>query len=164
MHRYQTDRLPVIAAFASVGSSAMGADFNAFDEGVNWYPNQLIGLKITVPVFDGLGGTARIQKAKIKYEQAKNEKSNLAESLELAFLTAQNNYLNAINNYNQQKNNLVLSEKIYEKTLTKYKEGLVSSLELSQTGTAYLETNTELSKSIHNLLISNLNYQRSLGK
>ena len=48
--------------------------------------------------------------------------------------------------------------------MTKYKEGLVSSIELSQAGTDYLETNTDFSKSIHNLLISNMNYQRSLGK
>jgi outer membrane protein TolC len=164
MRRYQTDKLPTVAAFASVGSSAMGSDFNAFEKGTHWYPSQLIGLKITVPIFNGLGGTARIQKARVKYEQAKNDKNQLAESLELAYLTAQSNYLNAISNYNHQENNLVLSKKIYDKTLTKYNEGLVSSIELSQAGTEYLETNTNFSKSIYNLLISNLNYQRSLGK
>ena len=164
MRRYQTDKLPTVAAFASVGSSAMGADFNAFEEGTNWYPSQLVGLKITVPIFDGLGGTARIQKARVKYEQAKNDKNQLAESLELAFLASQSNYLNAISNYNHQQNNLVLSKKIYDKTSTKYKEGLVSSIELSEAGTNYLETSTNLSQSIYNLLISNLNYQRSLGK
>ena len=164
MRRYQTDKLPSVAAFASIGSSAMGADFNAFEEGTNWYPSQLVGLKITVPIFDGLGGTARIQKARVKYEQAKNDKNQLAESLELAFLVSQSNYLNAISNYNHQQNNLVLSKKIYDKTLTKYKEGLVSSIELSEAGTNYLETSTNLSQSIYNLLISNLNYQRSLGK
>jgi len=142
----------------------MGADFNAFEEGTNWYPSQLVGLKITVPIFDGLGGTARIQKARVKYEQAKNDKNQLAESLELAFLVSQSNYLNAISNYNHQQNNLVLSKKIYDKTLIKYKEGLVSSIELSEAGTNYLETSTNLSQSIYNLLISNLNYQRSLGK
>jgi len=164
MRRYQTDKLPSVAAFASIGSSAMGADFNAFEEGTNWYPSQLVGLKITVPIFDGLGGTARIQKARVKYEQAKNDKNQLAESLELAFLVSQSNYLNAISNYNHQQNNLVLSKKIYDKTLIKYKEGLVSSIELSEAGTNYLETSTNLSQSIYNLLISNLNYQRSLGK
>ena len=164
MRRYQTDKLPSVTAFASVGSSAMGGDFTAFEEGTNWYPSQLVGLKITVPIFDGLGGTARIQKARVKYEQAKNDKNQISESLELAFLASQSNYLNAISNYNHQQNNLVLSKKIYDKTLTKYKEGLVSSIELSEAGTNYLETSTNLSQSIYNLLISNLNYQRSLGK
>jgi len=164
MRRYQTDKLPNIAAFASIGSSTMGSEFSAFEGNAKWYPNQLIGLKITLPIFDGLGGTARIQKARIKYEQAKNEKLLITQSLELAHLAAQSNYLNAISNLNHQENNLELSKKIYEKTMTKYKEGLVSSIELSQAGTDYLETNTDFSKSIHNLLISNMNYQRSLGK
>jgi len=164
MRRYQTEKLPRITAFASTGSSAMGSDFNAFEKEAKWYPNQLIGLKITFPIFDGLGGTARIQKARIKYEQAKNEKELISQSLELAHLAAQSHYLNAINNFKHQQSNLILAEKIYTKTTTKYKEGLVSSIELSQTGTEYLETSTHFSKSIHNLLISNLNYQRSLGK
>jgi len=58
----------------------------------------------------------------------------------------------------------VLSKKIYEKTLAKYREGLISSLELSQVGTEYLNANTNFSKNIYTLLIKNLNYQRSLGK
>jgi len=164
MRRYQTDKLPTVAAFAAFSASAMGNDFSAFVDNTHWYPSQLVGLKITLPIFDGLGGLARIQKARLKYEQAQNDKNQIAESLELAHLAAQSNYLNAISNYNHQQGNLVLSKKIYDKTLVKYREGLVSSLELSQTGTEYLESNSNFSQSIHNLLISNMNYQRSLGK
>ena len=164
MRRYQSDKLPLIVGFASVGSNAMGPEFNALQRNTNWYPNQMVGIKISVPIFDGFGGTARIQKAKLKFEQAKNDKENISTNLELAFLVNQSNYLDAINKYNHEKNNLILAKKIYEKTLTKYREGLVSSIELSRSGRDYIESNTNLSLSIHNLLISNLNYQRSLGK
>lgn len=164
MRRYQTDKLPTVSAFASFGSSAMGNEFNAFKEGTSWYPSQLVGVKITLPIFDGLGGMARIQKARLKYEQAKNDKNFISQNLELAHYAAQSNYLNAINNYHHQESNLALSKKIYDKTLAKYREGLVSSLELSQAGTEYLESNSKLSTNTYNLLISNMNYQRSLGK
>jgi outer membrane protein TolC len=164
MRRYQTDKLPTVSAFASFGSSAMGNEFNAFQEGTNWYPSQLVGVKITLPIFDGLGGMARIQKARLKYEQAKNDKNFISQNLELAHYAAQSNYLNAISNYHHQESNLALSKKIYDKTLAKYREGLVSSLELSQAGTEYLESNSKLSTNTYNLLISNMNYQRSLGK
>jgi len=164
MRRYQTDKLPTVAAFAAIGASAMGNDFTAFDKNTHWYPSQLVGIKISLPIFDGLGGMARIQQARLKFEQAKNDKSHIEESLELAYIAAQSDYLNAISNYNHQEKNLSLSKKIYDKTIAKYREGLVSSLELSQTGNEYLETNTNFSLSIYNLLIKNLNYQRSLGK
>lgn len=164
MRRYQTDKLPTISAFASFGSSAMGNEFNAFQKGTSWYPSQLVGVKITLPIFDGLGGMARIQKARLKYEQAKNDKNFISQNLELAHYAAQSNYLNAISNYHHQESNLALSKKIYDKTLAKYREGLVSSLELSQAGTEYLESNSKLSTNTYNLLISNMNYQRSLGK
>ena len=125
---------------------------------------QMVGLKISIPIFDGLGGAARIQKARLVWEQAKNDKIQMQENLALAHLSAQSNFINASSDYTHQEHNLALAKMIYEKTLAKYREGLVSSLELSQAGTEYLQTNTNFSKSIYHLLITNLNYQRSLGK
>ncbi len=164
MRRYQSDYLPTVSAFASIGRNAMGVDFNAFEEDVNWYPSQLVGVKISLPIFDGLGGMAKTQQARLIYEQAKNDKNQITANLKLAFLASQSNYLNAISNYNHEQNNVILSKKIYDKTLEKYREGLVSSIELSEAGNGYLETSTNLSQSIYNLLINNLNYQRCLGK
>ena len=164
LRRYQTDKLPTLAAFGSVNTSSMGADFTAFESNSSWYPSQMVGLKISIPIFDGLGGSARIQKARLVWEQAKNDKLEAEESLALAHLAAQSQFINSISDYNHQENNLALAKKIYEKTLAKYREGLVSSLELSQAGTEYLQTNTNFSTSIYTLLITNLNYQRSLGK
>ena len=142
----------------------MGEKFTAFEPSSTWYPSQMVGLKVSIPIFDGLGGNARIQKARLVWEQAKNDKMQTEESLALAHLAAQSNFINASSDYNHQENNLALAKKIYEKTLAKYREGLVSSLELSQAGTEYLQSNTNFSKSIYDLLITNLNYQRSLGK
>ena len=164
LRRYQTDKLPTIAAFGSINTSSMGNDFTAFESNSSWYPSQMVGLKISIPIFDGLGGAARIQKARLVWEQAKNDKIQMQENLALAHLSAQSNFINASSDYTHQEHNLALAKKIYEKTLAKYREGLVSSLELSQAGTEYLQTNTNFSKSIYDLLITNLNYQRSLGK
>ena len=164
MRRHQSNYLPTVSAFASIGRNAMGVDFNAFEEDVNWYPSQLVGVKISLPIFDGLGGMAKTQQARLIYEQAKNDKNQITANLKLAFLASQSNYLNAISNYNHEQNNVILSKKIYNKTLGKYREGLVSSIELSEAGNDYLETSTNLSQSIYNLLINNLNYQRCLGK
>ena len=99
MRRYQTDKLPTVSAFAAFGASAMGNDFTAFDKNTNWFPSQLVGIKISMPIFDGLGGMARIQQARLKFEQAKNDKSHIEESLELAYIAAQSDYLNAISDY-----------------------------------------------------------------
>ena len=164
MRRHQSNYLPTVSAFASIGRNAMGVDFNAFEEDVNWYPSQLVGVKISLPIFDGLGGMAKTQQARLIYEQAKNDKNQITANLKLAFLASQSNYLNAISNYNHEQNNVILSKKIYDKTLEKYREGLVSSIELSEAGSDYLERSTNLSQSIYNLLINNLNYQRCLGK
>ena len=62
----------------------MRNDFDFDDTDRNWYPTKMLGVKATLNLFDGLSRTAQVQKAKIKLEQAENEKSSMEQSLQLA--------------------------------------------------------------------------------
>ncbi len=162
--RYQTDKLPSISAFASIGTSAMGVDFTPLDASTKWYPNEFIGISMSIPIFDGLGGKSRIQKAIIEREIANLQKENTKQNLKLAHLNAKSNYLFAQQSLKHQGNNILISEKIYQKTRLKYREGITSSTELTRIASEYLEHQTNHSKQIFNLLVSHLNYKRSIGK
>jgi outer membrane protein TolC len=162
--RYQTHKLPSISAFASIGTSAMGVNFTPLDASTKWYPNELIGISMSIPIFDGLGGKSRIQKAQIEKEIASLEKENTKQNLQLAQLSAKSNYLFAKQSLDQEVNNLVLAKKIYQKTRLKYVEGIISSSELTRISSEYLEHQLNHSKQILNLLVSHLKYQRSIGK
>lgn len=164
LKKYQTNNLPSISAFASIGVNAMGADFTPLDASTKWYPNELIGISMSIPIFDGFGGKSRIQKAKIEKEIASIQKENTKQNLQLAKLNAKSNYLFAKQSLDKQANNLVLAEKIYQKTKSKYIEGIISSSELTRSSSEYLEQQLKYSNKILNLLVSHLNYQRSIGK
>ena len=162
--RYQTHKLPSISAFASIGTSAMGVDFTPLDASTKWYPNELIGISMSIPIFDGLGGKYRIQKAKIEGEIARLQKENTKQNLKLSHLNAKSDYLFAQQALKQQENNLLICEKIYKKTRLKYTEGIISRRELTQIASEYLEHQTNQSKQIFILLVSHLNYKRFIGK
>lgn len=162
LRRYQSQFLPSISAFGSYSKNAFRDEFNFFDEG-NWYPTQVIGLKATMNIFDGFSRIAKVQQAKIKLEQAKNNQHQITESLSLAYKVALSNYLTAFHTQNQKAESLELSKKIYLKTMAKYKEGLVSSLELSQSGADYSQAQADNAQAIYNLLIAKTNYNRSVG-
>ena len=53
--RYKLSYLPTLAAFASYNKNAQRQEFNFFKGGSagSWYTTSLIGLKLTVPIFDG---------------------------------------------------------------------------------------------------------------
>jgi outer membrane protein TolC len=162
LRRFQSQLLPSITAFASYSKNAYRNEFDFFDEG-KWYPSNVIGIKANMILFDGLARVSRIQQAQINYEKARNNQSQTSESLQLAYEMALSNYITAFNSQEQTANNLELSKKIYHKTLLKYKEGLVSSSELSQAGADYSKAQANNAQSIYNLLIAKTNYNRSVG-
>jgi len=162
LRRFQSQLLPSITAFASYSKNAYRNEFDFFDEG-KWYPSNVIGIKANMTLFDGLARVSRIQQAQINYEKARNNQSQTSESLQLAYEMALSNYITAFNSQEQTANNLELSKKIYHKTLLKYKEGLVSSSELSQAGADYSQAQANNAQSIYNLLIAKTNYNRSVG-
>ena len=56
----------------------------------------------------------------------------VGESLKLQYTQARVEYLNAVDTYVTEKENMVLSKKILDKTIIKYREGLCGSTELTQ--------------------------------
>ena len=164
LRRYQSRYLPSIAAFGSYSENTMRNEFNFDDSDRSWYPTKVLGVKATLNLFDGLNRMAKVQKAKIKLQQARNDQQNIAQSLQLEYQQALSAYLTAISNIEYKDKSLSLSKKIYQKTLVKYQEGLVSSVELSQSGADYLEAHSNYSQAVYDLLSTEMKYQRTLGK
>ena len=163
LRRYQSQFLPSISAFGTYSQNAFRDESNFFDKNLSWYPTQVVGVKATMNLFDGFSRIAKVQQAKIEFEKAKNNQFQVSESLSLAHKVALSNYLTAYHTQKQKSESLELSKKIYLKTMAKYKEGLVSSIELSQSGADYSQAQAENAQAIYNLLISKTNYNRSVG-
>ena len=163
LRRYQSQFLPSISAFGTYSKNAFRDDFNFFEQDLSWYPTQVVGVKATMNLFDGFSRIAKVQQAKIELEKAKNNQSQVSEFLSLAHKVALSNYLTAYHSQKQKSESLKLSKKIYLKTMAKYREGLVSSMELSQSGADYSKAQADNAQAIYNLLIAKTNYNRSVG-
>ena len=164
LKRHQASRLPMIVAFGTYSKNAMRNEFDFIDEVGNWYPSKVVGVKATMNLFGGFSTYAKIQQAKINFEKSKNEKHNIDQALILSYKVAESNYLRAHREQENKSTSLNISERIYIKTLAKFREGLVSSIELSQSGADYMEAHKDNVESIYNLLIAKMNYHRTIGK
>jgi outer membrane protein TolC len=58
----------------------------------------------------------------------------------------------AIENYEAQEKNVEIANRVYENIKRKYEEGMVSSLELTQTNNNYLEAESNYIQSLMTLL------------
>ena len=103
-------------------------------------------------LFDGFGRTARIGQAKLELEKVRNKKMQLSQNLKLIAASSKSEYNSAYERFKTEKENLKLAEKIKNKSVIKYKEGLASSLDLIQTENQYLTTQGNYIQSIVQLL------------
>jgi len=132
-YKYQkTSLLPDIAAFYQF-------DHNFNDKAMSFTPPHLVGVGMNIPIFGSGGKMARISQAKLGMIKAENSKYQVSLALNLAYSDAKASYINALNKFDLNKENLQLTKKIFEKTSIKVKNGMASSMDLTQAQTQMLQ-------------------------
>ena len=132
----KTEYLPQVSAFLSLSQSAQNNDFN--DMFSKWYPSNIIGLKLSIPIFSSGMRNARVQQAKMELEKARNSKMQLKQGINLQVVQLRSNYINAKHKFENEKRNMEISQKINRKTEEKYKQGMASANDLMLTQNQYL--------------------------
>jgi len=131
--------LPTLAGFLSFQRDAQRDQFDFFNFDKNWYPTSVIGLQLNWPIFSGSSKIYKVQKAQIEYEQAKLNLENVREGMQVQHSQARGELVAARDRYLNARTNRDLALEVYEFNLQKYREGLISSLELTQGHNQYLE-------------------------
>ena len=155
--------LPSLALIGSYEQAAQRNEFNFFDTSQPWFETFLVGLQLNVPIFSGMQRSAAVQSAQIGYEQSQIAEQTLLQSVNLEVAQYQTEYLNALDNLTNQESNITLAEKIYNITLIKYREGLGSSLELTDAESTLLNAETNYINALYNFLSAKTNLKKALG-
>lgn len=99
----------------------------------------MLGVNLQLPLFTSGSRVSKINQAKLKLEQVRTTKEQVTQGLALDLAQSRTQFLNALDTYNRQKQNVEISKRIYDRTLIKYREGFVSSLELQTANSQYLQ-------------------------
>lgn len=156
----QAGYLPSLNAFGAVQQQYQGNDF----ETGFWAPAAYVGLNMSVPIFDGLNKKAKIQRARLDLEKARNQREELVRGISLEVANAQTNFRNASSRLNSQQKNLDLAERIYETAQVKYREGIGSSLEVTQAEQSLYTTQSNYMQALYDVLQSKARLEMALGK
>lgn len=151
--------LPSLRGFATYQQSYYGNDFSTGF----WAPAALVGLTLNVPIFDGFDKKAKIQRAQLDLEEVANQKADLLQGITLEVKNARTNYLNARERLENQKKNLELAERIYDTTQIKYREGVGSSLEVSQAEQSLYTTQSNYMQAWYDLVVARADLQKALN-
>jgi outer membrane protein len=162
LRRYKAGYLPSLAAFGSLSENAYRDEFNFFDT-EKWYTTGLIGLKLTVPIFDGFQKDARVQQAKLSVSKYENDINNLKNLIDLQVKQSDISYENNYKILQSQRANLKLAEDIARVTKIKYNQGVGSNIEVVTAETALREAQTNYFGALYDLSISYVDLQKAKG-
>jgi outer membrane protein TolC len=140
--------LPTIAGFYNYGTNGMGDKVSD----LRWFQNSMAGFSLSIPIFASGQRYARIRQAQINLEKARTTKDMVAEQLLLQEKQLRYNLVNANLQYISQKENVEVSKRVYASTENKYKQGMASSLELTQANSLFLQAENNYVSALMNLL------------
>lgn len=164
--RHRLGYLPTLAFFYQFQQQGqLNKNFSAFT-GQNWFwfNSNLVGLNLTVPIFDGFQRKYKIQQAKYTLDKTVNNIDNVKKAIDMEKTSAQINLKNAILNMDVQQQNLELAERVYNTTKKKYEQGLGSSFELLQTDTEFQRAQGNYFDALYNAVVARITYFKSIGQ
>ncbi len=151
--------LPTLAGFYNYGTNGMGDKISD----LRWFQNSMAGLQLTFPVFSSGQRYFQIKKAQINLENARNTKEMIEDQLLLQEKQLRYNLVNANLQYKSQKDNVEVSKRVYRNVENKYKQGMASSLDLTQANSLYLQAENNYVSALMNLLQTKLALDKLLN-
>lgn len=107
--------------------------------GFDMTPNHLAGFSFNMPIFSSGMRSAKTTQARIEYEIAARNAEILGDQLELQNSQLRYELQNSLENYFTQKENVEVAKRVFENYNRKYKQGMASSLDVTQANSNYLD-------------------------
>lgn len=160
----KTELLPNVAAFYNLQTQALRNQFDFFDTKQQWFPIQLWGLQLNVPIVSGGSKMATIKKAEVEVRRYTDMLAITKNSLELEYRSARADFEYAMNNLQQTKANVELAKSILEKTNIKFKEGIGTSFEITQNTNQVLQAQSSYIQAMQQVLNAQVRLAKSLNQ
>lgn len=156
--------MPQLVGFADYNQNTFSNTFDYFSQSKIWYEGFLIGLKLNVPIFDGLITRSRAAQSKLKSKQLDLDQVLAEDNANLEYQNAINKYYNSINTLESLRDNLTLAKTVISDTEVLYKEGLSPLTDLLAAETAIRVAQASYNNQIIQVRIAQLEILNSTGK
>ena len=164
--RYKLSYLPTVSAFYDFQLNGQrNKEFSSFmDKPWFWYNTNIVGLNVSVPLFDGFQKKQKIRQSQLTLEKLDNNLDNLKKGIDLEKTVAKNTLQNAILTIDMQEKNMELAQRIYNTEKTKYEEGIGSSFAILQSDTDLQQAQSNYFKALYDAIVAKVSYLKALGK
>jgi len=123
-------------------------------------PKNILGFTLSIPIFSSGQRLSQLNQAKIDFNINENTKELLTQQLALQERQLIYNYNNLFEQFLNQKANIEIAKEVLDKMNLKYRQGIVSSLELTSANNYYLTAESNYTS----IMLQLLNVELSLRK
>jgi outer membrane protein TolC len=138
--RVKSGYLPTLSAIASGGYQFQSENLHLTQE--PWYSSFFVGVRLTVPVFDGFGKRSQIRQKQVQLQRLNTDILETNQTISVNYQNAIAQLKTTYESVQAQNENLQLAEKVYGQILLLYKEGLANLTDLLETENSLHEAKT----------------------
>ena len=133
------------------------------DEGMNMTPPNVLGLSVSLPIFQSGARIAKVRQAKIAYQENVNSKQQAEDGLRVSYRQLCYDLLSAIETYQNQRSNIEVCKRVFDNTAEKYRYGRASNVEVTNASTDIITAESNYLQSVLSVITAQLSLERLLN-
>jgi outer membrane protein TolC len=162
--KYTTSQyIPNLDFFGTYQRNAAAQSTGLIWESDRWFTGAFIGLRLSIPIFDGLLKSSQIQQKRAQMSQLENQKLFLESNIEVEKFQARTNLENNLQAFKVQQENRELALEVFRMAKIKYDEGVGSNLEVVEADSALKDAETNYFSALYDALIAKVDLEKALG-
>lgn len=158
--RFELAKYPNLAFFANYQQNNFGEQIDLS----KWYGNSYWGFRVGIPIFSGFNNKAQLKKRRINMDQTVNSMNMFENAAKLEANQAILRYDRSLKTIELQKKNLELANEILRISSVKLKEGVGSSLEITNAQQEVKTSQTNYLNAVYDLLNAQIELKKAFGK
>ncbi|RPA67814.1 TolC family protein [Cyclobacteriaceae bacterium YHN15] len=155
--------IPNLDLFGTYQRNAAAQSTGLMFQNDRWFTGAFVGLRLQIPVFDGLLKSAQIRQKRYQLEQLQNQKIFLEDNIQMERFQAKTTLENNIRAFKVQDENRELALEVFRMAQIKYQEGVGSNLEVVEADSALKDAETNYFSALYDALISKVDLEKALG-
>ncbi|WP_143305287.1 TolC family protein [Chitinophaga vietnamensis] len=153
--------IPTVSAFVNYAFAWQNQDFGKLF--ANDYPNSLLGLKLSLPIFQGGKRVHNIKMAELQLQRVQWDFATLRSNISTQYAQAMAAYKSNLNDYTTLRDNMQMAQDVYNMLQLQYKEGIKTYLDVLIAETDLRTAQLSYYNAMYQVLSSKIDLQKALG-
>jgi len=158
---YRREFLPTLGAFYNYNLSFENNEFSSLFS--KSYPNSIIGLSVSVPIFTGFSRVRNLEKSRLQQKLIEETETNIKLQVSREYQSSLGAYKSNLYNLKIQENNIALSKRVYFVTNLQYKQGIVPYLNVITAESNLITSKINYLNTLFQVLSSKIDFEKAMG-